>query len=125
MRSSFLPSSLLSLAAVAALAVPAARGETPVNISVEARGLPIVQGILRDSDKVDWGFANFVAFGPGWQFTAQDYATKEGKKASVDDPALGRGLLFTGKIWAGSRGLAIREEFFDVSKGGPAKARVR
>ena len=125
MRSSFLPSSLLSLAAVAALAVPAARGETPANISVEGRGLPVVPGILRDSDKVDWGFANFVAFGPGWAYAAQDYAAKEQKKDAVDDPALGRGLLFTGKIWAGSRGLAIREEFFDVSKGGPAKAHVR
>ena len=124
MKPSFLQS-LLPLAALAALAVPAARGETPANISVEGRGLPQVQGIVRDGNKVDWGFANFVAFGPGWQFTAQDYAMKEGKKASVDDPALGRGLLFTGKIWAGSRGLAIREEFFDVSKGGPAKARVR
>ena len=125
MRSSFLPSSLLSLAAFAALAAPAARGETPANISVEARGLPIVQGILRDSDKVDWGFANFVAFGPGWAYAAQDYAAKEQKKDAVEDPALGRGLLLTGKIWAGSRGLAFREEFFDVSKGGSAKARVR
>ena len=125
MRSSFLPSSLLSLAAVAALAVPAARGETPANISVEARGLPVVQGILRDSDKVDWGFANFVAFGPGWAYTAQDYAAKDLKKDEVEDPALGRGLLYTGKIWAGSRGLAFREEFFDVSKDGAARARVR
>ena len=125
MRSSFLPSSLLSLAAFAALAVPAARGETPANISVEGRGLPVVPGILRDSDKVDWGFANFVAFGPGWAYAAQDYAAKEQKKDAVEDPALGRGLLFTGKIWAGSRGLAIREEFFDVSKDGAAKARVR
>ena len=125
MRSSFLPSSLLSLAAFAALAAPAARGETPANLSVEGRGLPVVPGILRDSDKVDWGFANFVAFGPGWAYTAQDYAAKEQKKDAVEDPALGRGLLLTGKIWAGSRGLAFREEFFDVSKGGSAKARVR
>ena len=124
MKPSFLKS-LLPLAAFAALASSAARGETAATIAVDGRGLPQVQGVLRDSDKVDWGFANFVAFGPGWAYTAQDYATKEGKKASVDDPALGRGLLFTGKIWAGSRGLSIREEFFDVSKGGPAKARVR
>ena len=124
MKPSFLQS-ILPFAALVALAVPAARGETPANIVVDDRGLPQVQGVLRDSDKVDWGFANFVAFGPGWAYTAQDYATKEGKKEAVDDPALGRGLLFTGKIWAGSRGLAIREEFFDVSKGGPAKARVR
>ena len=121
MKNSFLP----SLMACAALALPAARGETGANIVVDGRGLPQVQGVLRDGNKVDWGFANFVAFGPGWAYTAQDYAAKEHKKAAIDDPALGRGLLFTGKIWAGSRGLAIREEFFDVSKGGPAKARVR
>ena len=79
MKPSFLQS-LLPLAALAALAVPAARGETPANISVEGRGLPQVQGIVRDGNKVDWGFANFVAFGPGWAYTAQDYAAKEGKK---------------------------------------------
>ena len=115
---------LLACAALAALPT-GARAETPANIVVDWRGLPQVQDIVRDGNKVGWGFANFVAFGPGWQYTAQDYAAKEHKKATVDDPALGRGLLFTGKIWAGSRGLAIREEFFDVSKGGPAKARVR
>ena len=120
-----LTQSILAGVALAALAIPAARGETPATIAVEGRGLPQVGGIVRDGDKVDWGFANFVAFGPGWAYTAQDYALKEGKKGTVEDPALGRGLLFTGKIWAGSRGLAIREEFFDVSKDGVAKARVR
>ncbi len=117
--------SILAGVALAALAIPAARGETPATFGVEGRGLPQVGGIARAGDKVDWGFANFVAFGPGWAFTAQDYALKEGKKGTVEDPALGRGLLFTGKIWAGSRGLAIREEFFDVSKDGAATARVR
>ena len=124
MKHSFLES-LLPLAALAALASSAARGETAANIVVDGRGLPQVQGVLRDSDKVDWGFANFVAFGPGWQYTAQDYAAKEQKKDEVEDPALGRGLLFTGKITAGSRALAIREEFFDVSKDGAAQTRVR
>ena len=108
-----------------ALVAPTARSETSANIIVDWRGLPQVQGVVRDGNKVDWGFANFVAFGPGWAYTAQDYAAKEHKKAAIDDPALGRGLLFTGKIWAGSRGLGIREEFFDVSKDGAAKARVR
>ena len=116
--------SLLACAALAAFA-SGVRAETPAAISVEGRGLPVVGGVLRDGDKVDWGFVNFVAFGPGWQYTAQDYAAKEQKKDTVEDPALGRGLLFTGKIWAGSRGLAFREEFFDVSKDGAAKARVR
>ena len=119
-----LSSHLLVLAA-AALASGAARGESAADITVDWRGLPQVQGVLRDSDKVDWGFANFVAFGPGWAYTAQDYAAKEHKKERIEDPALGAGLLFTGKIWAGSRGLSIREEFYDISNDGPAKARVR
>ncbi|MBQ6103872.1 MAG: hypothetical protein IJL06_09395 [Kiritimatiellae bacterium] len=114
-----------ALAAFAALAAPGARAETPAAVAVEDRGLPVVPGVLRDGNKVDWGFANFVAFGPGWAYTAQDYAAKELKKDTVEDPALGRGLLYTGKIWAGSRGLAFREEFFDVSEDGAARARVR
>ena len=124
MKSS-LSKSILAGVVLAAFAIPVARGDTPATIAVEGRGLPQVGGIVRDGDKVDWGFANFVAFGPGWAYTAQDYALKEGKKGTIEDQALGRGLLFTGKIWAGSRGLAIREEFFDVSKGGAAKVRVR
>ena len=112
--------SILAGVALAALAIPVTRGETPATISVEGRGLPQMGGIVRDGDKVDWGFANFVAFGPGWTYTAQDYAAKELKKDTVEDQALGRGLLYIGKIWAGSRGLAFREEFFDVSKDGDA-----
>ena len=118
---------LVYVAAVslAALAAQIAFADTPANISVEGRGLPQVQGIVRDSSKVEWGFVNFVAFGPNWAYTAQDYAAKEHKKEPIDDPALGRGLLFTAKIWAGSRGLSIREEFYDVSKAGEAKAHAR
>lgn len=111
----------VSLVAAAQIAF----ADTPANISVEGRGLPQVQGIVRDSSKVEWGFVNFVAFGPNWAYTAQDYAAKEHKKEPIDDPALGRGLLFTAKIWAGSRGLSIREEFYDVSKSGEAKAHAR
>ena len=107
-----------------AAAAQIAFADTPANISVEGRGLPQVQGIVRDNSKVEWGFVNFVAFGPNWAYTAQDYAAKEHKKEPIDDPALGRGLLFTAKIWAGSRGLSIREEFYDVSKQGEAKAHV-
>ena len=71
MKHSILPS-LAACAALAALA-PATRGETGANIIVDWRGLPQVQGVVRDCNKVDWGFANFVAFGPGWAYTAQDY----------------------------------------------------
>ena len=101
------------------------RAETAANIGIDWRGLLHVGEVLRDGPKVNYGFVNFVAFGPGWQYTAQDYAAKEHKKGTVDDPKYGKGLLFTGKIWAGGSGLAIREEFFDISKGGPAKAHVR
>ena len=55
----------ISLVFAAALAV-SARADTSATILVDWRGLPQVQGILRDGDKVDWGFVNFVAFGPGW-----------------------------------------------------------
>ena len=123
MKSAF-DKTLLACVAIAAF-VSIARAETSANIVVDGRGLPQVQGVVRDGNKVDWGFANFIAFGPGWSYTAQDYAAKEQKKQAIDDPDLGRGLLFTGKISAGSRGLAIREEFFDVSKDGAAKAHVR
>jgi len=99
--------------------------DSGANLSVDWRGLPHVDGVIRDSSKANYGFVNFVAFGPGWQYTAQDYAAKEHKKEAVDDPKYGKGLLFTAKIWAGKTGLAIREEFFDVSAGGAPKMHVR
>ena len=100
---------LVYIAAVSLVAAAQiAFADTPANIIVEGRGLPQVQGVVRDSSKVEWGFANFIAFGPNWAYTAQDYAAKEHKKEPIDDPVLGRGLLFTAKIWAGSRGLSIR-----------------
>ena len=71
MKTSFLKPILAGLV-LAAPAIPAARGETPATLAVEGRGLPQVEGVVRNGDKVDWGFANFVAFGPGWAFTAQD-----------------------------------------------------
>ncbi len=99
--------------------------DTAAGISVDWRGLPNVEGVLRDNSKASYGFVNFVAFGPGWAFTAQDYAAKEHKKERTSDPKFGEGLLFTGKIWAGGTGLSIREEFYDVSGGGGANAHVR
>ena len=102
-----------------------AQAETSAGFSVDWRGLPNVEGILKDNSKANYGFVNFVAFGPGWQYTAQDYAASEHKKDRIEDPEFGKGLLFTGKIWAGKSGLAIREEFYDVSKDGAARAHVR
>ena len=111
--------------ALAAFSAATVSADTYATIGVEGRGLLQVEGIVRNDPKVEWGFVNFVVFGPGWQFAAQDYAAKEHKKEPNDDPALGRGLLVTAKIWAGSRGLSIREEFYDVSKQGEAKAHAR
>ena len=108
-----------------AMVAASACADTSAGFGVDWRGLPNVEGILRDNSKAHYGFVNFVAFGPGWQYTAQDYAAKEHRKEPVEDPKYGKGLLFTGKIWAGKTGLAIREEFYDVSKDGAAKAHVR
>ncbi|MBQ7721683.1 MAG: hypothetical protein IJT64_02115 [Kiritimatiellae bacterium] len=119
---------LLVATTLAAAVAPSSgtHAATPAAINVDWRGLPQVPGVVRDSSSVDWGFANFVAFGPNWAYTAQDYAAKEHKKERIEDPELGMGLLFTGKIWAGSRGLAIREEFYNVSKdANEAKVRIR
>ena len=113
---------LAALIAILSGAAVAAQGAT---LSVDWRGLPNVEGVLRDNSKSHYGFVNFVAFGPGWQYVAQDYAAKEHRKESIEDPALGRGLLFTGKIQAGSSKLAIREEFYDASKDGEDKTHVR
>ncbi len=110
---------------VAALLSLLVQAETAANLNVDWRGLLNVDGICRMDTKSNWGFVNFIAFGPSWQFTAQDYAAKEHRKEAIEDPELGKGLLFTGKIWAGPSGLAIREEFFDVSEGGAAKVHVR
>ena len=109
----------------AALMTAAVWADTSAGFNVDWRGLPNVQGILKDNSKAHYGFVNFVAFGPGWQYTAQDYAAKEHKKELVTDAKYGKGLLFTGKIWAGKTGLNIREEFYDVSKDGKAKVHVR
>ena len=113
---------IFSLAAISATAVFA---DTSATFRVEGRGLPIVDGITRDSSKVEWGFVNFVAFGPGWQHSAQDYAAKEHAKSPVTDAKYGKGLLHTAKMWPGGRGIGIREEFYDISKDGAAKAHVR
>ncbi|MBR2941493.1 MAG: hypothetical protein IKC14_09330, partial [Kiritimatiellae bacterium] len=94
--------------AAAAAAVASVFADTYATIGVEGRGLLQVEGIIRNDPKVEWGFVNFIVFGPGWQFAAQDYAAKEHKKSTVDDPKFGKGLLHTAKMWPGGRGIAIR-----------------
>ena len=114
-----------AVAAATLSAATAVFADTYATIGVEGRGLLQVEGIVRNDPKVEWGFVNFVVFGPGWQFAAQDYAAKEHKKSTVDDPKFGKGLLHTAKMWPGGRGIAIREEFFDVTKGDAPKVHVR
>lgn len=116
---------LLLLSALCGIATASSIADTSAEINVDWRGLPNVVGILKDNSKANYGFVNFVAFGPGWQYTAQDYAAKEHKKEAIDDETYGKGLLFTGKIWAGKTGLAIREEYYDISTDGNAKAHVK
>ncbi|MBQ6925130.1 MAG: hypothetical protein IJQ73_10860 [Kiritimatiellae bacterium] len=116
--------SLASSAILAAMSVTAL-ADIPARFRVEGRGLPIVDGIVRDSSKVDWGFANFITFGPNWRYSAQDYAAKNHKKEPIDDPKYGKGLLFTAQMWTGHCNLNVREEFYDVSGEGEAKAHVR
>ena len=118
---------LSSLACFAVLAAMTATtlAAIPARFRVEGRGLPIVDGIVRDSSKVDWGFANFITFGPNWRYSAQDYAAKNHKKEPIDDPKYGKGLLFTAQMWTGHCNLNVREEFYDVSGEGEAKAHVR
>ena len=111
--------------ALGVLSATAVFADASATFRIEERGLPIVDGITRDSSKVEWGFVNFVAFGPGWQYSAQDYAAKEHAKSPVTDAKHGKGLQHTAKMWPGGRGIGIREEFYDVSKGGAAKAHVR
>ena len=67
------------LASLLAYASEVASADTYATIDVEGRGLPQVEGIVRNDPKAEWGFVNFVVFGPGWQFAAQDYAAKEHK----------------------------------------------
>ena len=117
--------SRFAVASALAACAFASYADTYATFKVEGRGLPVVEGVVRDTPKVEWGFVNFIAFGPGWQYSAQDYAAKEHKKESVTDAKYGQGLVHTAKMWPGGRGIGIREEFFDVSKGGAAKAHVR
>ena len=115
----------LAVCGAAVLAAHLVFGETAASFSVDWRGLPNVEGIVRENSKANWGFVNFVAFGPGWQYTAQDYAAKEHRKEACEDPKYGKGLKFTAKIWAGRTGLSIHEEFYDVSRDGFARTFVR
>ncbi|MGN0855671.1 MAG: hypothetical protein ACI4R9_09170 [Kiritimatiellia bacterium] len=115
----------IAIASFAAVFAASVRADTGAAFSIDWRGLPNVEGVLRDNSKANYGFVNFVAFGPGWQYTAQDYAAKNHKKETIADATYGKGLLFTGKIWAGKSELDIREEFYDVSKDGLARAHVR
>ncbi len=111
------------LAALAAVGI--AFADIPARIRVDWRGLPMVDGIVRDSSKVDWGFGNFITFGPEWQYSAQDYAAKNHKKEQIVDRQYGTGLLFTAQMWTGHCNLNVREEFYDISTEGTAKVHVR
>ena len=60
-----LVSALGAIVTLAAIASPVCRAETGANIGIDGRGLLHVGDILKDGPKANYGFVNFVAFGPG------------------------------------------------------------
>ena len=52
-------------AACAASLFASAWADTSAGIKIDWRGLPNVEGVLKDNSKANYGFVNFVAFGPG------------------------------------------------------------
>lgn len=100
-------------------------GYTPAYTKVDHRGLIEMPGVIKGNDKSWWGAANLVAFGPGWAYSAQDYAAKNGKKtAIVDEDNKVIGVSFTADMNAGSSKLKIYQEFTDASVGGKQQMRV-
>ncbi|NLB69176.1 MAG: hypothetical protein GX804_05770 [Lentisphaerae bacterium] len=50
------------------------------DMKVDWRGLVEIPGVLRENSDHHWGALNLIAFGPGWGYSAQDYALKEIQK---------------------------------------------
>lgn len=115
----------LVCAAAVAFAPAFARADASATINTDGRGLLNISGVCRQTSKVEWGFVNLVTFGPSWQFAAQDYACKGAEKGAVEDPVLGKGLLFTAQMWTGARDVNVREETYDATRDGVARVHVR
>ena len=111
--------------ALLAFAPLCAWADASATINTDGRGLLNVAGICRQDSKAHWGFVNLVTFGPSWQFAAQDYACKGAEKGAAEDPALGKGLLFTARMWTGAQEVNVREETYDVTRDGVARVRAR
>ncbi len=73
---------LRGLFAVSLLASALSAGAaTRASMKVDGRGLVEIPGVLRDNSDHHWGAMNLVAFGPGWSYSAQDYALKNIQKS--------------------------------------------
>ncbi len=102
-----------------------ALGYTPAYTKVDHRGLIEMPGVIKSNDKSWWGAANLVAFGPGWSYSAQDYAAKNGKKeAIVDNDNKVIGVTFSANMNAGSSKINIYQEFRDTSVDGKQQMKV-
>ena len=55
--------SRFAVASALAACAFASYADTYATFKVEGRGLPVVEGVVRDTPKVEWGFVNFIAFG--------------------------------------------------------------
>ena len=75
-----LSTALLALSLTAPLPVSAAPAEVLSSMKVDHRGLLEIPGVLRGSNDHHWGAANLIAFGPGWQYSAQDWALADTQK---------------------------------------------
>ena len=75
-----LSTALLALSLTAPLLVSAAPAEVLSSMKVDHRGLLEIPGVLRGSNDHHWGAANLIAFGPGWQYSAQDWALADTQK---------------------------------------------
>lgn len=102
-----------------------AMGYTPAYTKVDHRGLIEIPGVIKGNDKSWWGAANLVVFGPGWSYSAQDYAAKNRKKeAIVDADNKVIGVRVTSDMAAGGRNLKIYQEFTDATVGGNQQMKV-
>lgn len=106
-------------------ATSSALGYTPAYTKIDHRGLIEMPDLIKGSDKVWWGAANLIAFGPGWSYSAQDYASKNRKKtAIVNDDNKVIGVSVTADMNAGSSKLKIYQEFTDASVDGKQQMKV-
>jgi len=96
---------LASALALAAAAVLAADAPKLFHYKIDHRGLVEIPGVVNGGG--GWGAINCVLFGPGWQYSAQDYAQKDVKKGNKDGKETVDGWMWN----PGNAGVNFHEEF--------------